>query len=61
MDGPQFPAKLKAGATAARDYLNVLKYSMKLDWMLFSPAIEMHQGISTAVRSLPPEYRQRSV
>lgn len=47
--GPQFSAKLKAGAITARDYLNVLKYNMTLDWTFFGPAIEMHQGISTAV------------
>ena len=47
VDGPQFPAEIKAGATAARDYLNVLKENTKLDWTFFSPAIEMHPGIDT--------------
>lgn len=47
VDGPQFPAEYKAGATAARDYLNVLKQNTKLDWTFFSPAIEMHPGIDT--------------
>ncbi len=47
VDGPQFPAEIKAGATAARDYLNVLKQNTKLDWTFFSPAIEMHPGIDT--------------
>ncbi|AMJ68076.1 NAD(P)-dependent oxidoreductase [Hymenobacter sp. PAMC 26628] len=47
VDGPQFPAEIKAGATAARDYLNVLKQNTTLDWTFFSPAIEMHQGIDT--------------
>ena len=47
VDGPQFPAAIKAGATAARDYLNVLKENTKLDWTFFSPAIEMHPGIDT--------------
>ncbi|MGI4865294.1 MAG: NAD(P)-dependent oxidoreductase [Janthinobacterium lividum] len=47
VDGPQFPAEIKAGATAARDYLNVLKGNTTLDWTFFSPAIEMHPGIDT--------------
>ena len=47
VDGPQFPAEIKAGATAARDYLNVLKQNTTLDWTFFSPAIEMHPGIDT--------------
>ncbi|GAA4497455.1 NAD(P)-dependent oxidoreductase [Hymenobacter ginsengisoli] len=47
VDGPQFPAEYKAGATAARDYLNELKQNTKLDWTFLSPAIEMHQGIDT--------------
>lgn len=47
VDGPNFPAEIKPGATAARDYLNLLKQEKDLDWTFFSPAIEMHQGIST--------------
>ncbi|WGQ08425.1 NAD(P)-dependent oxidoreductase [Pedobacter gandavensis] len=47
VDGPDFPADYKAGATAARDYLNVLKNEEALDWTFFSPAIEMHPGITT--------------
>lgn len=47
VDTPQFPAEYKAGATAARDYLNILKKNTQLDWTFFSPAIEMHQGITT--------------
>jgi putative NADH-flavin reductase len=47
VDGPEFPADYKAGATAARDYLNELKQNTQLDWTFFSPAIEMHQGITT--------------
>lgn len=46
VDGPHFPAEYKAGATAARDYLNILKEEKELDWTFFSPAIEMHQGTS---------------
>ncbi|MBC8985871.1 NAD(P)H-binding protein [Pedobacter sp. N36a] len=47
VDGPDFPADYKAGATAARDYLNVLKNEEAMDWTFFSPAIEMHPGITT--------------
>ncbi|BAV07881.1 hypothetical protein SAMN05421788_103226 [Filimonas lacunae] len=46
VDSPQFPAEYKAGATAARDYLNIIKENKVLDWTFFSPAIEMHPGIS---------------
>lgn len=35
------------GAKAARDYFNVLKEEKELDWVFFSPAVEMHQGITT--------------
>lgn len=44
VDSPEFPAEYKAGATAARDYLNKIKENKTLDWTFFSPAIEMHQG-----------------
>lgn len=47
VDGPQFPAEYKPGASAVRDYFNTLKKETELDWLFFSPAIEMHQGIST--------------
>lgn len=47
VDGPDFPADYKAGATAARDYLNTIKKEEELDWTFFSPAIEMHPGITT--------------
>ena len=47
VDTPQFPAEYKAGATAARDYLDILKKETELDWTFFSPAIEMHHGITT--------------
>lgn len=47
VDGPQFPAEYKQGATAARDYLHELKKNTQLDWTFFSPAIEMHPGITT--------------
>jgi uncharacterized protein len=41
VDSPNFPAEYKAGATAARDYLNILKTETELDWTFLSPAIEM--------------------
>ena len=46
VDTPQFPEDYKAGAGAARDYLNILKNETDLDWTFLSPAIEMHQGTS---------------
>ncbi|WP_118951330.1 NAD(P)-dependent oxidoreductase [Taibaiella helva] len=47
VDSPDFPEAFKAGATAARDYLNYLKEEQDIDWTFFSPAIEMHHGINT--------------
>lgn len=41
VDTPEFPAEIKAGATAARDYLNIIKEEKELDWAFFSPAFEM--------------------
>lgn len=35
------------GAKAARDYYHILKEEKDLDWAFFSPAIDMHQGITT--------------
>ncbi len=46
VDSPEFPAQYKAGATAARDYLNELKKETELDWVFISPAMEMHPGTS---------------
>ncbi|WP_462267585.1 NAD(P)-dependent oxidoreductase [Mucilaginibacter sp.] len=46
VDAPDFPAEYKAGATAARDYLNELKKETELDWVFLSPAAEMHPGTS---------------
>ncbi len=43
VDGDDFPESIKPGATAARDYLDVLKKETELDWTMFSPAINMHQ------------------
>jgi len=46
VDSPDFPEEWKAGATAARDYLESLKKESDLDWVFISPAIEMHPGTS---------------
>ena len=46
VDTPDFPAAIKPGASAARDYHNLLKNEKELDWTFFSPAFEMHQGTS---------------
>ncbi|MBN8824306.1 MULTISPECIES: NAD(P)-dependent oxidoreductase [unclassified Spirosoma] len=51
-DGTQlvdtFPADnpFVPGAKAARDYFTILKEEQDLDWVFFSPAVEMHQGIT---------------
>lgn len=47
VDGPDFPAEYYPGASAARDYLNIIREEKDLDWVFFSPAFEMHQGITT--------------
>lgn len=46
VDSSQFPEAYKAGALAARDYLNIIRKEEELDWTFLSPAIEMHQGTS---------------
>ncbi|RNL54517.1 NAD(P)-dependent oxidoreductase [Pedobacter jejuensis] len=47
VDGPHFPKEIYPGASAVRDYYKTLKQEKELDWVFFSPAIEMHQGITT--------------
>ncbi|MCG2611123.1 NAD(P)H-binding protein [Flavobacterium sp. SM15] len=47
VDTPDFPKEYHAGASAARDYLNIIKEEKELDWTFFSPAFEMHAGITT--------------
>lgn len=47
IDTPEFPAEIKPGASAAREYLEIIKAERDIDWVFFSPAIEMHQGIDT--------------
>ena len=47
VDTPDFPKEYYIAATAARDYLDIIKLEKDLDWAFFSPAFEMHQGITT--------------
>lgn len=47
VDSPEFPADWKKGATAARDYLNILKKEQDLEWTFLSPAINLHPGERT--------------
>ncbi|WP_166925439.1 NAD(P)-dependent oxidoreductase [Flavobacterium poyangense] len=47
VDTPDFPKEYYTAASAARDYLNIIKEEKELDWAFFSPAFEMHQGITT--------------
>ncbi|KQS28210.1 NAD(P)-dependent oxidoreductase [Dyadobacter sp. Leaf189] len=46
IDTPHFPEEYKPGASAAREYLEILKEENELDWTFLSPAIEMHPGTS---------------
>ncbi|HTI11371.1 MAG TPA: NAD(P)H-binding protein [Puia sp.] len=46
LDTPDFPPQFKAGASAARDYLAILKKEKDLDWTYFSPAILMNSATS---------------
>ena len=47
VDTPDFPKEYYVAATAARDYLNIIKEEKELDWAFFSPAFEMHAGTAT--------------
>lgn len=47
IDTDEFPEEFKLGASGARDYLNELKSEKELDWVFFSPAIEMNPTIKT--------------
>lgn len=42
VDMPEFPKEFYAGASAARDYHNLLKGETGLDWAFFSPPFEMN-------------------
>jgi putative NADH-flavin reductase len=46
IDTPDFPAEYKPGASAARDFLYMIRQDTDLDWTFLSPAIEMHPGTS---------------
>lgn len=46
VDTPEFPAEIKPGADAARVYLEEIRKENGLDWAFFSPALEMHRGIT---------------
>jgi putative NADH-flavin reductase len=52
VDQPEFPDQFKDGATAARDYLNILKKEDELEWTYFSPAILMNQASSGKRRGI---------
>ncbi len=47
VDTDEFPEMFKPVARAAREYLNSLKQEETLNWLYFSPAFEMHPGITT--------------
>ena len=48
VDGPDFPKEIYPGASSVRDYfVNTLRSNNTIDWTYFSPAIEMHPGITT--------------
>ncbi|AXB58880.1 NAD(P)-dependent oxidoreductase [Flavobacterium fluviale] len=47
VDTPNFPKEIFPGANAARHYLDIIKQEKDLDWAFFSPAFEMHAGITT--------------
>ena len=44
VDGPDFPAFIKPGATAARDMYTELQNESALDWTVLSPPIGFHKG-----------------
>jgi putative NADH-flavin reductase len=44
VDTAEFPKEYLPGATAARDYLNIIKQEKELEWTFISPAIEMNPG-----------------
>lgn len=44
IDDPKFPEVIKPGATAACEYLEILKREEQLNWTFFSPAIGMAPG-----------------
>ena len=55
VDAPDFPSQFKDGATAARDYLNILLKEAELDWTFVSPALDMYPGKRTGKYRLGTE------
>lgn len=55
VDAPGFPAQFKGGATAARDYLNILLDEKDTDWTFVSPALDMFPGTRTGKYRLGTE------
>jgi putative NADH-flavin reductase len=47
LDTPEFPAEWKAGASATRDALSVIKEQEDLDWTALSPAMMIEPGERT--------------
>jgi len=47
VDTPEFPDDFKEEASAARDYLDILKKEDDLQWTYLSPAVMMNPGIDT--------------
>lgn len=47
IDTEEVPEQFREGGKASRDYLNILKNEIELDWVFFSPPFEMHPHIKT--------------
>jgi hypothetical protein len=46
IDTFEFPEEYKPGASAAKDYLDIIRKEKELDWTFLSPAIEMNKSTS---------------
>lgn len=46
VDSPNFPASVKMGSMAARDYLNMLRDEKQVDWTYISPSPNMNSANS---------------
>lgn len=57
VDTPQFPDEFKDEASAARDYLEILKEEDELQWTYLSPAVLMNPNIDTGRTG---EYRKNT-
>lgn len=58
VDTPEFPAPIKAGATAARDVLTLLQtQDTGLDWSFLSPPIGFHGGSAAQSQGRTGQYR----